>query len=123
MKRVVDFSISVGMKILYVVNNFHVKGNGLSASAQRTVKYLKEAGLDVKVLSGADEGSDVLPEFVLPNWKVPVFDNLVRKQGYTFADIDRKVIQNAIDWADIVHLEGGRGGPRCMSMPLNRAKL
>lgn len=105
MKRVVDFSISVGMKILYVVNNFHVKGNGLSASAQRTVKYLKEAGLDVKVLSGADEGSDVLPEFVLPNWKVPVFDNLVRKQGYTFADIDRKVIQNAIDWADIVHLE------------------
>ena len=45
------------MKILYVVNNFYVKGNGLSASAQRTVKYLREAGLDIKVLSGAEETS------------------------------------------------------------------
>ena len=93
------------MKILYVVNNFYVKGNGLSASAQRTVKYLREAGLDVKVLSGAEETSDILPDFVLPNWKVPIFDQLVRKQGYTFADIDRKVIQEAIDWADIIHIE------------------
>ena len=103
MKRAVDFSISVDMKILYVVNNFHVKGNGLSASAQRTVKYLKEAGLDVKVLSGADEGSDVLPEFVLPNWKVPVFDNLVRKQGYTFADIDRESRNSKV--ADYLHID------------------
>ena len=51
------------MKVLYVVNNFYVKGNGLSASAQRTVKYLRESGLDVKVLSGAEETSDVLPDF------------------------------------------------------------
>ena len=57
------------MKVLYVVNNFYVKGNGLSASAQRTVKYLREAGLDVKVLSGAEETSEILPDFVLPNWK------------------------------------------------------
>ncbi|MBO7094215.1 MAG: glycosyl transferase family 1, partial [Spirochaetia bacterium] len=95
----------VVMKILYVVNNFYVKGNGLSASAQRTVKYLKEAGLDIKVLSGAEETSEVLPDFVLPNWKVPIFNNLIRKQGYTFADVDRKVIQEAIDWADIIHIE------------------
>ncbi len=93
------------MKILYVVNNFYVKGNGLSASAQRTVKYLREAGMEVRVLSGAEETSDVLPDYVLPNWKVPVFDKLIRKQGYAFADIDRKVIQEALDWADIVHLE------------------
>ena len=93
------------MKILYVVNNFYVKGNGLSASAQRTVKYLREAGLEVRVLSGAEETSDVLPDYVLPNWKVPVFDKLIRKQGYTFADIDKKVIQEALEWADIIHLE------------------
>ena len=93
------------MKILYVVNNFYAKGNGLSASARRTVKYLREAGLDVRVLSGADENSDVLPDYVLPNWKVPVFDKLIRKHGYTFAAVDREVIQKAIDWADIVHFE------------------
>ena len=40
------------MKILFVVNNFYAAGNGLSASARRTVRYLKEAGEDVRVLSG-----------------------------------------------------------------------
>ena len=93
------------MRILYVVNNYYAKGNGLSASAQRTVKYLREAGMDVRVLSGADENSDVLPDYVLPNWKVPVFDKLIRKHGYTFAAVDREVIQQAIDWAEIVHFE------------------
>ena len=32
------------MKVLFVVNNFYMKGNGLSASAQRTVAGLKEKG-------------------------------------------------------------------------------
>ena len=35
------------MKILFVVNNFYASGNGLSASARRTVRYLKEAGEEV----------------------------------------------------------------------------
>ncbi|MBO4409276.1 MAG: glycosyltransferase [Spirochaetales bacterium] len=93
------------MKVLYVVNNCYVKGNGLSASAQRTIRYLREAGLEVKVLSGLDENNPEKPDFILPNWKVPIFDDLIHKQGYSFADIDREVIQQAIDWADIVHLE------------------
>lgn len=93
------------MRILYVVNNYYAKGNGLSASAQRTVKYLREAGMDVRVLSGADGNSDVLPDYVLPNWKVPVFDKLIRKHGYAFAAVDREVIRQAIDWAEIVHFE------------------
>ncbi len=93
------------MKILYVVNNFYVKGNGLSASAQRTVKYLREAGLDVKVLSGDDPQSTEKPDFMLPTWKVPIFNELVRTQGYSFAASDKAVIRQALQWADIVHIE------------------
>ena len=48
------------MKILFVVNNYYASGNGLSASARRTVKYLREAGEDV-----------------------PVFDPLIQSHGYT----------------------------------------
>jgi hypothetical protein len=53
------------MKVLFVVNNFYVKGNGLSASAQRTVQKLRESGLEVEVLSGPNPdpsrpGADVL---------------------------------------------------------------
>ena len=41
------------MKILYVMNNAFAKGNGLSASCQRTVQYLRDAGEDVRILSEA----------------------------------------------------------------------
>ena len=40
------------MKILFVVNNFFCEGNGLDESARRTVKALREAGQEVRVLSG-----------------------------------------------------------------------
>ena len=94
------------MKVLFVVNNFYIKGNGLSASAQRTVKHLKERGLDVRVLSAKNpnEGG-VEPEFRLENVKIPVFDNLVRSQGYIFAKGDKEVIIEAVKWADLIHLE------------------
>ena len=42
------------MKVLFVVNNAFAKGNGLSASCRRTVKYLKERGIDHSSPSGGN---------------------------------------------------------------------
>ena len=61
--------INIAMKVLFVVNNFYAKGNGLSGSARRTVRKLKEAGLDVKILSGPNpdpQGPE--PEFLLQDY-------------------------------------------------------
>ncbi|MBO4768651.1 MAG: glycosyltransferase [Bacteroidales bacterium] len=94
------------MKILFVVNNFYASGNGLSASARRTVKYLKEAGQDVRVLSGRNhEAETPQPDYVLKDFRVPVFDNLIQSHGYKFARADLSVIEEAVKWADVVHLE------------------
>ena len=94
------------MKILYVVNNYYAKGNGLSGSARRTVKKLIEAGQDVKVLSaGNPEKGGPEPEFKLRDYKVPIFDKLIHKQGYGFAKAEKDVIERAVEWADVVHLE------------------
>ena len=94
------------MKILFVVNNFYASGNGLSASARRTVKYLKEAGEDVRVLSGRNhEAQEPQPEYVLADFHVPVFDSLVQSNGYKFAHADILTITKAVQWADVVHLE------------------
>ena len=94
------------MKILFVVNNFYASGNGLSASARRTVKYLKEAGEDVRVLSGRNhEAQEPQPEYVLADFHVPVFDGLVQSNGYKFAHADILTITKAVQWADVVHLE------------------
>ena len=94
------------MKVLFVVNGFFAKGNGLSGSARRTFKKLKEAGIDVKVLSGANKNLDgPQPEFVLKDYHMPVFDKLIRKQGYGFSKTDKKIIREAVRWADIIHIE------------------
>ena len=94
------------MKILFVVNNYYASGNGLSASARRTVSYLKEAGMDVRVLSGRNhEAEEPQPEYVLSDFHVPVFDFLVQSNGYKFASADISIIKEAVQWADVVHLE------------------
>lgn len=94
------------MKILFVVNNYYASGNGLSASARRTVQYLREAGQEVRVLSGKNhEAETPQPDYVLADFHVPVFDGLVQSNGYKFAKTDFAVIRKAVRWADVVHLE------------------
>ena len=94
------------MKILYVVNNYYAAGNGLSASARRTVAGLREAGADVRVLSAKNSDPDgPQPDYVLPDFKVPVFNGLINRQGYSFAATDIAVMEEAVAWTDIVHLE------------------
>ena len=93
------------MKVLFVVNNCYVRGNGLSTSAQRTIRGLKEAGIEVRVLSGVEPGVPETPEYPLKKIWVPIFDGLVHKQGYSFSKPDRKMFRKAVQWADVVHLE------------------
>lgn len=94
------------MKVLFVVNNFYAKGNGLSGSARRTVRKLIENGVEVKTLSGLNpDPNGPEPDFVLPDYHVPVFDKLVRKQGYSFSKSEEDIIRKAVEWADIIHIE------------------
>ena len=94
------------MKVLFVINGFYAKGNGLSGSARRTVRKLKEAGIDVRVLSGANPKAEgPQPEYVLKDYHMPVFDKLIRKQGYGFSKTDQGIIEEAVKWADVVHIE------------------
>ena len=94
------------MKILIVINNFHMTGNGMASSARRTVKYLKEAGHEVRVLAGPNpDPKGPQPEFLLKEYKFPVGQSMVEAQGYHYAASDKKVITQAVEWADIVHLE------------------
>jgi len=94
------------MKILFVVNNYYAPGNGLSASARRTVEGLREAGQEVRILSGRNHAADTpQPDYLLPDYHIPIFDKLVRSHGYKFAKRDKETIREAVQWADVVHLE------------------
>lgn len=95
------------MKILFVLNNMYLRGNGLCASARRTIEYLKKAGQDVKLLSGKNDDPDgPQPEFVLAEeFHIYPFDSLIHSHGYKFSKNDENVIREALEWADVVHLE------------------
>ncbi len=94
------------MKVLFVINGFYTKGNGLAGSARRTVKKLIEAGIDVRVLSGANpDPTGPQPEYCLEDFHIPFFDVLIQKQGYSFSKTDKLIMEAAIAWADIVHME------------------
>ena len=94
------------MKILFVLNNFYTTGNGLASSARRTVAALREAGEEVRVLSGPNHNPDgPQPEYVLKDFYFPIFQPLILAHGYQFASTDTKVVEEAVRWADVVHME------------------
>lgn len=98
------------LKLLFVINNLYTRGNGLSASARRTITLLRGRGHDVRVLSsGTTEQAQACdftaPEFALPARRFPLADAIISAQGYAFAKPKRKVIKQAVAWADVVHLE------------------
>jgi glycosyltransferase involved in cell wall biosynthesis len=94
------------MKILLVINNYYMRGNGMSASARRTAEYLKETGHEVRVLSGPNKyEAQPQPEFCLKEFIFPLFQPIITAQGFSYASSDPKIIEDAVRWADVVHLE------------------
>lgn len=94
------------MKILFVLNNFYTTGNGLAASARRTVAALRAAGEDVRVLSGPNpDPNGPQPEFPLKDFIFPLVQPIIVAQGYQFASTDTRVVEEAVRWADVVHLQ------------------
>ena len=94
------------MKILFVINNYYIPGNGISASARRTVAALRAIGEDVRILAGPNpDPNGPQPDFPLKEFKFPIFQPIIESSGFSYADGDVKVIEEAVRWADVVHLE------------------
>lgn len=93
------------MKILFVINNYYVNGNGMSTSARRTVGRLRAAGHEVRVLSGRGDRPEERPDYELPDLSIPLFNNIIAYSGFRYARIKRSVIKEAVEWAELVHFE------------------
>lgn len=94
------------MKILFILNSFYATGNGLSASARRTVQTLRDAGQEVRVVSGPNrDPAGPKPDYELKWFYFPIFQPIIDAQGYSFASTDKKIIEEAMRWADVVHME------------------
>ena len=94
------------MKVLFILNSLYSHGNGLSASAQRTIGALRAAGQDVRVLSGANKDAiGPQPDYILGDFHFPLVQPIVEAHGYSFSNWRDPQIEEAIRWADVVHIE------------------
>jgi glycosyltransferase involved in cell wall biosynthesis len=88
------------MKILLVIDTYDTTNNGTSISAQRFASVLRQHGNEVKVLTTGDPAPD---KFVLKEFKVPLFNDLIHSHGFQFSKVDTDIIREAVEWADVVH--------------------
>ncbi len=93
------------MKILFVVNAMYLKGQGISQSAFVTSTYLRQAGIDVRVLTMEMPGSDCpKPDYPMKKFHFPLFQRLIESQGFCYASSHKKQIREAVAWADVIHI-------------------
>ncbi len=94
------------MRILFVCNNAFNKGNGITTSIRATMSGLRDKGHDVRLMATSNPDPDGLhPDYPLKHFKFPVFEPIIRANGFAYAKIDRRIIREAVRWADVVHLE------------------
>lgn len=97
---------AIEMKVLFVCNNAFTPGNGLSASARNTIRQLRLRGVDARLMAVRNPNPDgPQADFPLKHFKFPIFEPIIRANGFCYAKIDRKEITQAVEWADVVHFE------------------
>lgn len=96
------------MKVLVVCNNAFTKGNGLQTVMQSLIPKLKQAGIDVRLMSAKnDDRYGPQPDYPLEHFRFPIFDSLISSHSYGFAKIDKNTVLEAVEWADVIHLQEG----------------
>ena len=70
------------MKVLLVLDQFDGANNGNTITARRLYTILKKHGHDVRILASGESRDD---KWGLPTVKVPIFNELIKKQGFVFA--------------------------------------
>lgn len=93
------------MKVLFVANNINVPGNGICSSVNATVTKLREKGVDARILSGSSKlAYGRKPDFPLKRLYFPIFQPIIDANGFSYARRDQKIIREAVQWADVIHL-------------------
>ena len=89
------------MKILIVIDQYDGANNGTTISARRFVENLRKLGHEVKVVSTGKEDEN---KYQVKKVKfLPIAEGIISSQGMAFAKVDKDILEEAIDWADIVH--------------------
>ena len=96
------------MKILIVCNNVYMRGNGVSSAVLALKGRLMAEGVEVRTLACENPEKDgAQPDYSLRHFVFPIFEPIVKANGYRYPKIDKKLIEEAVRWADVIHLMEG----------------
>lgn len=90
------------MKILLVIDQFDSDNNGTTISARRFAETLKRHGHEIRVVT-TGESASAADKYAVDEFRVPIFDGLIKSQGMRFAKPNKTTLEEAIGWADVVH--------------------
>ena len=93
------------MKIVFVLECANQLNNGTTATCNRFADELRKKGHEVTILGCQFEDGKPHPNYIgTPHYAFPVFESLIRKEGFMFARCDVKTMYQAIQGADLVHV-------------------
>ncbi len=90
------------MVITFVMDQFGETSNGTTMTAMRFADILRKKGHELRVLTASKIEGDGI--YVLPEFRIPVFQSIVDKQGMKFAEPDAEIMKKAIEGSDVVHM-------------------
>lgn len=85
-----------------------MRGNGVSSAVTSLRSRLIGEGIDVRLLAceNPEEGG-MQPDYPLPHFVFPIFEPIIKANGYRYPKLPKRVIREAVGWADVVHLMEG----------------
>ncbi|NLN50499.1 MAG: glycosyltransferase [Acholeplasmataceae bacterium] len=89
------------MVIVFVIDNYKNLSNGTNITAYRFTEALKKLGHEIRIVSNDVVGQDI---YTLKTRHIPIVSYVAKKQGVTFSKPNKKVLEEALQGADIVHL-------------------
>ena len=92
------------MKIAVVCDVLGKENNGTTVAAMNLIRFLKERGHEVRVVCPDPERKGQPGFYVVPQLNVGPLNQYVRKVGVSIALSDGKVLEEALDGVDAVHI-------------------
>ena len=89
------------MKILIVLESYDGASNGNTISARTLADRLKARGHEVRIAAAGESRED---KWGFGEFHLPFFDHLVQAQGFTFGRPDKRKMEEAVLWADVIHV-------------------
>ena len=92
------------MVITIVCDVLGEENNGTTIAAMNLIRYLRSKGHTVRILCSDQDKTGQGDCFIVPNKNLGPLNNYVKKNGVELAKPDKKIIEEALNGADLVHI-------------------